>query len=163
MFYKWFVFLHIIGVFGFLIAHGASASVAFALRKERKVERIRALLLLSAGSYPLMYLSLLILLISGIITGFTGHWWGRGWIWVSLILLVAIIVAMVPLGSNIYGAARKASGLPYFEKGKTQEPVEPKNEEEIGKILDKGNPWLLSTIGFGGIAVITYLMILKPF
>ncbi len=163
MLYKWFIFLHIIGVFGFLIAHGTSASVAFALRKERKAERIRALLLLSAGSYPVMYLSLLILLISGIITGFTGHWWGKVWIWVSLVVLVAIVAAMVPLGSSIYGAARKASGLPYFEKGKTQEPIEAKSDEEIGEILDKGNPWLLSAIGFGGIAIITYLMIFKPF
>jgi hypothetical protein len=31
----WLVYLHLVGIFGFLIAHGASASAAFALRHER--------------------------------------------------------------------------------------------------------------------------------
>jgi len=42
-----------------MLAHGASVSVAFALRRERNLERIRALLDLSSGSFNVMYLSLL--------------------------------------------------------------------------------------------------------
>ena len=161
--YPWLVLLHVIGVFGFLMAHGVSAGVAFALRRERHFERMRALLELSASSYGLMYLSLLVLLVTGIITGFMGQWWGRGWIWVSLILLVAIFVAMIILGSGIYGGARKLSGLPYFEGGKQRPAIEPASAEEIDALLSKGNPVLLTVIGFGGIAALAWLMMFKPF
>ncbi len=89
--YTWFVFLHLVGILLFVIAHGVSASVSFQVRRERNLDRLRALAELSATSYPLTYGGLLLLLVSGIITGFMGHWWGSGWIWVSIIVLIAII------------------------------------------------------------------------
>jgi len=48
--YPWFVYLHILGIFGFLLAHGASAAAAFALRRERNLERVRVLLDLSTST-----------------------------------------------------------------------------------------------------------------
>ena len=92
--YKWFVFLHVLGVFGFLMAHGVSISVAFALRRERNFERVQTLLNLSASSIEVMLGSLAVLILSGVITGFMGHWWGKGWIWLSLVVLVAISTYM---------------------------------------------------------------------
>ena len=77
--YPWIVFLHVAGGFGFMLAHGASASVAFALRRERNLERLRALLDLSSGSFNVMYLSLLVLLAAGDTAGFMQKWWGQGW------------------------------------------------------------------------------------
>ncbi|MEP7358314.1 MAG: hypothetical protein ABI847_13795, partial [Anaerolineales bacterium] len=85
--YNWVVYLHLLGIFGFLLAHGASASAAFALKRERSLEKVRALLELSSASIGLTYISLLVLLAAGIIAAFMGHWWGHGWIWVSLALL----------------------------------------------------------------------------
>lgn len=161
--YDWIVFLHIAGTFGFLLAHGASMSVSYALLREKNLERIRALLELSGNSFRLMYLSLYALLISGIIAGFMGRWWGRGWIWASLALLVAIIVAMAILGGRIYGGARKAGGLPYFERGKVQPPQETVNLDEMHALLAQGKPHLLALIGYGGILVIAWLMMFKPF
>jgi hypothetical protein len=163
MLYIWLNYLHVLGIFGFLMAHGISAGVAFALRSERNLERVRALLSLSAGSYGVMYLSLLVLLVSGIVNGFLGRWWGQGWIWVSLGLLVAILVAMFGMGSRTYGAARKASGLPNYESGKTNPPLETASDEEIDAILKTGQPVLLTGIGAGGLALIAWLMIFKPF
>ena len=90
--YTWFVFLHVLGVFGFLMAHGVSISVAFALRRERNFERVQTLLNLSASSIEVMLGSLAVLILSGVITGFMGHWWDKGWIWLSL----------VAAGCNIY-------------------------------------------------------------
>ncbi len=163
--HPWLVFLHVLGVFGFLLSHGASASVAFALRRERNLERVRALLELSLNSYKVMYLSLYGLLLTGIVTGFTypGGAWGRGWIWVALILLIAIVVAMMALGAPISDGARKATGMPYRMKGKPQPAVEPASAAEIDAQLSKGNPMLLTAIGYGGIAVIAWLMMFKPF
>lgn len=59
--YRWLVFLHVIGIFGFLVSHGASASVFFALRHERNLERVRLLLQLSVSSFRVMGISLLVL------------------------------------------------------------------------------------------------------
>jgi hypothetical protein len=48
MLYQWMVFLHIAGVFAFLVAHGVSVGVAFRVRLERDPKRIMALLDLSS-------------------------------------------------------------------------------------------------------------------
>ena len=109
--YSWLVFLHILGVFGFLMAHGVSASVAITLRRERNPERIRSLLDLSSSSIGILHSSIFLLLLTGIINGFIGQWWGRGWIWVSLGLLIAVYVYMGIAASSFYGRVRKATGL----------------------------------------------------
>ncbi len=163
MLYKIIVFLHVISVFGYLLSHGVSAGVAFALKKERDIQRIRALLDLSAASYPIMFNTLFAFFIFGVIAGFQGHWWKFGWIWVSIMLLVVIVVLMAILGAGIYGEVRRAVGLPYRIKGKPF-PEEPaKSDEEIFAILARINPTLLTVIGYGGFAVITWLMVAKPF
>src|SRR5574340_1063190 len=92
--YMWVVFAHILGVFGFLLAHGSAAAVTFRLRKERNIERIRALLDLSRSVAIIARVSLLIVLLAGIALGFIGHWWGRGWIWASLGVFVLMSVSM---------------------------------------------------------------------
>ncbi|MBM3180649.1 MAG: DUF2269 family protein [Chloroflexi bacterium] len=154
MLYRIIVFLHIISTFGFLLSHGASVSMAFALKRERDLRKIRALLDLSGASYPLMSLTLLASIVFGIIAGFQGHWWKFGWIWVSIALLVLIIALMYFWGSRVYGAARKAVEL-------SSKPSE--SNEELFAILKKSNPVLLTLIGYGGYAIIAWLMMSKPF
>src|SRR5262245_16299916 len=108
------VFLHVAGVFILLLGHGGSANAAFQLKRERNLDRLRALLDLSIVSYSGMYPGLLLLLRTGTIAGFMGSHWGRGWIWASIILLVALIVFMGTYGSRYYGRVRTAVGLkPY--------------------------------------------------
>jgi hypothetical protein len=161
--YNWIVYLHLLGIFGFLLAHGASVSAAFALRRERNLDKVRALLELSGGSIGVMYLSLLVLLAAGIVAAFMGQWWGRGWIWVSLGLLVVIIIAMGAMGSRYYGEARKLAGLPYFAGRKVQPPLPPASPDELYAVLARANPMLLTVIGLGGFAIIGWLMRFKPF
>jgi MFS family permease len=110
-----------------------------------------------------MYLSLLLLLASGIIAGFMGQWWDSGWIWASLLLLIAIIVAMAILGGAIYSRVRKAAGLPYSERGKPFPAEPPRSPEEVQTQLAMANPILLAVVGYGGILVILWLMMFKPF
>lgn len=163
MFYRLVVFLHILFIFGYLLAHGVSAAVSFALKKERDIQRVRAMLDLSAASYPMMFMTLYAFFIFGIIAGFQGGWWRLGWIWVSIVLLILIVVLMMAFGGGLYGEARKAAGLRYNVKGKWFPPEPAKSDEEVFAILAKTNPTLLTVIGFGGFAVITWLMIAKPF
>src|SRR5205807_2745557 len=91
---------------------------------EREPERVRALLDLSSSSLTSAYIGLLLLLAAGIAAGFAGGWWGRLWIWSSLVLLVLIAVAMYPLGSQYYARVRHAVGLrTYQDKKDDSHPV----------------------------------------
>src|SRR5579862_5700891 len=92
--YQWLVFAHVLGVFGFLLAHGTAAAVAFALPRQREVERVRVLLDLSRGVTMVANVSLLVLLAAGITAGFMGNWWSQGWIWTALGLLVLMSISM---------------------------------------------------------------------
>ena len=91
------LFVHLVGVPGFLGGHGVSAAVGLRLRRERGRDRIRALLDLSAGARAFTYGSLLVLLVGGVGAGVTGHWWGQSWIWAALVLLVGLIVVTIPI------------------------------------------------------------------
>lgn len=164
MLYQTVVFLHVIFVFGYLLTHGVSAAVSFAIKKERDINRVRALLDLSAASYPTMLWTLLAIVVFGLIAAFLQMtWWRFGWIWVSILLLVVIVVWMAIHGSAVFGEIRKAAGLPYMVKGKPF-PAEPvKSDEEVYAALAKINPTLLLVIGYGGFAIIAWLMRVKPF
>jgi len=161
--YRWIVFLHVVGLFGFLLSHGVSVSVAFALRRERKLERIHALLDLSSRSFVAMSGSLLLLLISGIIAGFMGNWWSYGWVWLSLGLLIVIWLIMGFFGSRHYGEIRKATGFEYMEYGKRQPAGEPASAEEMEVLMSRPRPVLLAVTGIGGLVIILWLMMFKPF
>jgi hypothetical protein len=161
--YTWIVFLHVLGVFGFLLAHGVSVAVAFAFRRERNPEKISALLSLSLNSIGFLNSSILVLLLTGIIGGFMGHWWGKGWIWLSLGLLLAISGYMAVSVTGYYHQVRKAIGVEYKVKNKPFPPVEPVSVEELDALLDQSRPVVLAIIGLGGLAFITWLMLFKPF
>jgi uncharacterized membrane protein len=154
--YRWWVFLHIAGVFGFLIAHGVSVGVAFRLRREREPKRIMALLDLSNSSITLLYWSLLLLIGGGVVAGFVGDWWGDGWIWVSLGTLLLTIGAMYAVATTYYRRLRTVIGA-------MADGSQAISEERLGEVLAGPRAWVLAAIGFGAILFILYLMLFKPF
>jgi hypothetical protein len=91
--YPWIKLLHVVGGFGFVLAHGASAFAAIRIRSEREPARVAALLDLSGASIGVMYISLLVLLAAGIAAGFIGSFWGEAWIWVAIGVLVVVALA----------------------------------------------------------------------
>jgi hypothetical protein len=162
--YSWVKFVHVLAVLGFLAAHGASISVAFKLRGERERERIRALVDVSGAYLATMYGSLGILVLAGIVAGVMGGWFTRSlWIWLALALLFGIMVAMYYLATSHFNELRKAVGLPYAIGSRRQPPMDPVPEAELAGLVSKGRPWTLAAIGFGGIAIIAFLMMFKPF
>jgi hypothetical protein len=162
--YSWVKFVHILAVLGFLAAHGVSVGVAFKLQGERDRERVAALLDLSRASLSAMYGALAVLVLAGVVGGVMGGWFTRVlWIWIGLALLIAIMVAMYYLGTSHFNELRKAAGLPYAIGSRPQPAVEPVSEAELATLIAKGRPWTLAAIGFGGIAVIAFLMLFKPF
>jgi MFS family permease len=162
--YRFWVFLHVAGVFGFLLAHGSSAVVAFQLRKERELPRVAALLDLSSASLGLLYGSLLLLLASGIVAGFLGHWWGQAWIWTAIGVLLALMVAMYVLASPYFNGVREAVGVQtYDQRRKDIEAGPPASPERIEEILRSSRPLVVAVIGVVGLLIILWLMMFKPF
>jgi hypothetical protein len=159
------LYVHVLGVFTFLLAHGVSAGVAFRLKVERNRDRVAALLDLSASSYKGMAAGFLLLLGSGVALGVMHEWWHSTWFLASLVLLMALAGVMTPMATIRYGKIRRALGLKLPMKGEPQETAakEPFSDEELDRTLSSVNPWALAGIGFGGIAVILALMMFKPF
>jgi hypothetical protein len=165
MIYQWLVFAHILAVFGFLLAHGSATAVAFRLRSEREVERIRALLDLSRGASAVGNASLLALLAFGVAAGFVGDWWGRYWIWTALGLLIVISIAMTLVGSGPLIRIRQLVGAtgPSRAKPAVQPRAGADIDEKLAALQATVHPVLLTVIGGGGLAVILWLMLFKPF
>jgi hypothetical protein len=162
--YRFWVFVHLVGVFGFLLAHGSSMVVAISLRKERDPKRLGGLLDLSGGSLALFYASLLLLLLGGIVAGFQGHWWGYGWIWTAIGVLVATMVAMYLVASPYYNRVRNAVGVQtYDQKRKGIEPGAAASAEEIDRVLRSPQPFVIMGIGLVALLVLLWLMVYKPF
>lgn len=163
--YQWLVFAHILGIFGFLLAHGTAAAVAFALRRQREVERVRVLLDLSRGVTMVANVSLLVLLAAGITAGFMGNWWGQGWIWVSLGLFILIGVTMTLLGSRPLNRLRQLAhaGNPSRSETISHSSLDTSAEKQLAVLLAATHPWLLTVIGGGGLVLILWLMMFKPF
>src|SRR5262249_6007961 len=112
--YPWIVFLHVIGAFAFVLAHGASALAAFRIRVERDPERIGLLLDLSRLGAALSYTGLLVLLVAGIAAGIAGHWFGTGWIWAAIGVLLAVMLGMYATATPYYNRVRVAVGKPAY-------------------------------------------------
>jgi Cupredoxin-like domain len=153
--YRWWVFVHVAGVFVFLAAHGVSMGVLFRLRTERDPQKVSDLLALSSTSISGLYVGMVILLIGGIVAGFLGHWWGQAWIWVAVGALLVVSFAM-------YGMAR-----PYYQRvgfvaramaGGSQAVT----DEQFDDILKSSRPMGVAAIGVIGLLFILYLMMFKP-
>jgi uncharacterized membrane protein len=153
--HRWWVFLHIAGAFGFLMAHGVSAYVTLRLPKERDPARVSQLLELSASSVGFMWNSIGVLLVGGIAAGFTGHFWGQGWIWAAIVILVVVMVAMYAMGTTW---AKRLRTISSAMVGGTEAVSRPQFDE----ILRSKRPYTIAAIGFVGLLAILWLMIFKP-
>ena len=147
--YRDWVFLHLAGVLAFLAAHGVSAAVGLRVRAERDRQRIRALLELSAGTLLLSNVALLVLLAGGIGAGVTGHWFGQGWIWAALGLLVVLTATTIPVAVPYYRLVRRA--------------LDEATDEEVAELLDSPRPVILAWLGSAVLLLILWLMVFKPF
>ncbi|MBI1257314.1 MAG: hypothetical protein GC204_07575 [Chloroflexi bacterium] len=160
--YQWIVFLHILSAFVFFTAHGASAAMAFRLRHEHELARIRAILDLSDALLPAAYFALLVVVLAGIAAGIMAGWFRMGWIWAALVLLVVLWVGMHAYAFRFYTPLRKAVGLPWRD-GKDHPAEPPASDSEIAALIQKANPLLLALPSLGVIAIILWLMMFKPF
>ena len=139
---------------GFMLAHGGTTAMTLLLKRQRDLEHMRLLLDLSRNSGRVLGVSLLILIGSGIAAGFTGRWWGEGWIWTALVILVGVTAVMSWSSRKHYHPLRKLLEQP---------ALPPASEGEVYAVQATLRPGLLGAVGFGGIVLIAWLMMFKPF
>lgn len=163
--YRWLVFAHVVGAFGFLLSHGVPALVSLRLGAESDRSRIGALLELSNSSLAMAatWGSFLVMLVAGIAAGFIGRWWRAGWIWAAIGVLVVVSVAMSMLGSRYMNDLRRAVGLPWFDGRRQQPGGDPLADPELALLVGSRRPHYVAAIGFGGTLILIWLMMFKPF
>ena len=161
--YPWIVFVHVAAAFLFFMGHGASMWVSDQVRKERDPVRIRSLLELSSASLSLVYGSLVVLLVAGIVAGVMGNHFSRGWIWAAIAVLVVIVVLMYALASRYYGRVREAVGLRSYQTPKNAPDPTPVSAEELAALVDSRRPDVIGLVGIIGLLVLLWLMMFKPF
>jgi hypothetical protein len=135
--------------------------MALRLRQEKSPDGIRSLTDLSKRTTNVMYGFILLIVLTGLFLGFRGSWWSHGWIWAALALLIITIGVMSVL-SRRYNAVRAAVGLPVRSRRQitTTTPASP---EEIRRAVEAAPAGLITAIGVIALALLLWLMILKPF
>jgi len=153
---QWWFLLHIAGVLGFMGTHGVSMFVMFRIRGERDRRKIADLIAFSGTTTKPMYISLVVLVVGGVLTGLSPSLFGGWWIWLSIVILLVTIGLMSGLAS------------PYFKRITAACEVRPSGvprvaDEELEQLLRSGEAIAIAAIGVIGLLAILYLMIFKPF
>ena len=120
----WLVFLHTLSALTFFLAHGTSVAMAFKLRKETDFARIRAMLDLSASTIGVMFIAFLAMGLTGLVMPLFLKIWNKGWIWISIVLMIGVVLQMGFMNEKRYKILRKLVGLPYMQ-GSKEFPAEP--------------------------------------
>ena len=163
MLIRWLIFIHVLSAITFFLAHGTSAAMAFQLRKETNIERIRTMLGLSGKTIMVLFVSFLVMGLTGLIMPFILKIWNQGWIWVSIVLMVFVFFHMTLRNEKTYKTVRKLAGMPYM-KGSKEYPAEPPaSDEEILAHIRKISVYELIAVGYVVPAFVLWLMVFKPF
>jgi len=160
---RWLIFLHILSALTFFLAHGTSAAMAFKVRKETELARIRAMLDLSESTIEIVFVSFLGLLLSGVVLSFLLRVWNKGWVWTSLLLMIFVFIWMVWMNEQAYKNLRKLVGLPYRQGSKEYPAQPPASMEEVTAQLKKLSVKGLVMVGYVIPSIVLWLMIFKPF
>src|SRR2546421_10874621 len=143
--YVWLQFFHLLGLGVFLFAHGVSGGASLVVRGPASTQS-RQLLALSQKSGMIANPALLVVIATGVWMAFLGSFWGRGWIWTAIVVLVVVLGAMVYIARPYY-IARDAAG---------------QSDEVLSEHLTRTKPLLAAWIGGVGVVVLIALMVFKP-
>jgi hypothetical protein len=160
---RWLVFVHVLAAITFFLAHGTSAAMTFQIRKETDFTRIRAMLDLSWSTMILMGVSFLIMGLTGLILPFMIHIWNRGYIWLSIVLMLFVFIYMAMFNETHYKELRRLVGLPYMKGNKNLPAEPPASPDEVAALLRKTSASSMVVVGYIVPAIVLWLMIFKPF
>jgi len=162
-FHGFIVFLHVVGVLLFVLAHGVSVAVLLKMRTERNPVALRSLLDLSRTSLGAAGIGFVLWFVGGVVAGFSGNWWtsGKYWIWVSLGIAIVITGLMTPMGRFYFNRVRTALGVD--PKTGQLDPTVQVDGTTLEAAISSGQPTFLAATGIIGLVVLLYLMVAKPF
>ena len=160
---RWLIFLHVLSALTFFLAHGSSAAMILKVRNEKDIARIRAMLDMSESTLEVMFISFLIMGLTGLALPFLIHIWDKGWIWYSIVLMVFVFIWMVWSSERTYKVLRKLVGLPYRQGSKEYPAEPPADAEKIVSHLKNIKVMPILVVGYGIPAIVLWLMVFKPF
>ncbi len=148
--YPYLRYLHVLSAILYFMLHGGTASVTFLINREKNVDRVETLTHILGLVYPVSYWMFAVMVFSGVALGFLGKWWSQYWVWTSLGILLFIMVVMIWIGKRFLNQ----------EIDKFEPPFAPSSAH---RALPANTASLLALFGVGGMAVILWLMMFKPF
>ncbi len=161
--YPLIVLIHVVAIVIFAVAHAISAIAIFQVRAEPDRAKLEAILNRSAQSLMIAGIAVLVALIAGIVLGFMGNWWGQLWIWVSLVLIIVVGGAMTPLAGIPMSNVRRALGMQVGKPKPADPPPVALSDGDVAAARAALRPELVTILGVGAYAIITWLMLAKPF
>jgi hypothetical protein len=149
--YSWLVFIHLVGLVLFAIAHGVSVYAAFTVRADRDPRMVASHLAGSKIAVGPMYVGLLLLGIGGL-----GAAWSAGillapWVIASYVVLLVVLGTMYAVATPYYIRIRELVG-----DGATVD------QGELDAALASRRPEVLASVGAVGLVLLVYLMVIKP-
>ncbi|MEZ0235083.1 MAG: hypothetical protein ACAH81_09075 [Actinomycetota bacterium] len=154
--YRFWVFVHLVGVAGFLVTHGISMWALFAVRAvDGDRDRILDWCETSKRTTMPMYISFGLLLLGGVAAGIDGALFADWWLLGSLLLLLVLtalmsVVATPHMKRLREGCTRWADGTYTM------------TDDELRAALEGPATTITVTSGSVGLLVILYLMVFKP-
>ncbi len=158
--YEWVVFVHVASILAFMLAHGVHMTAMWAMRGEPDPERMLTFFN-DVPTATVLRILLGVVVLSGATAGFMGSWWGSGWMWASLLLLTVIAVAMWRFGGRFFGIVQEAAEAAIAAR--TDDPSNPAPQAAYDAARRSWHTIGMSVLGLGGVAVILWLMMFKPF
>jgi hypothetical protein len=150
--YEWLVFVHLVGLVVFAVAHGVSVFAAFRVRGERDAGVVAALLRMSQLAVGGLYVGLLLLGVGGLGAAWQGNLLTAPWVVASYIALAVVLVVMWSVATPYYSKVRDL----------LQDPAAGA-DGRLSAALDTRRPEVLLAVGGVGLLVLVWLMVLKPF
>lgn len=161
--YPWVVVAHVFFVIVSFGAHGVSAFSMFQAKSESDRTRLAATLDLSAASLTIAGIGLVLAVVLGIVAAVMGGHFGQLWPWASIAVVVVVWLAMTPMAASRMLAVRAALGMPGRNDKPGDPPRQPAGDAELAAARADLKPELVAAIGLVAIAVLVWLMELKPF
>lgn len=155
-FYPWFVLLHLIGLVIFAVCHGASIFMAYQVRGQRDPATVAAILGIGGRSIGPMYIGILLLAVGGLGAAAGGDLWTEPWVIASIIVFIVVLVVMWAIASPYYMGLRKSLEVVDADGRPTIDP------DTLATQLSSRRLDALAAVGFGGLLILIWLMVLKP-
>ena len=154
--YRFWVFVHLVGVAGFLVTHGVSMWALFAVRAvDGDRDRILDWCETSKRTTMPMYISFGLLLLGGVAAGIDGALFADWWLLGSLLLLLVLTALMSMVATPHMKRLRE--GCTRWADG-----TYTMTDDELRAALEGPATTITVTSGSVGLLVILYLMAFKP-